>query len=69
MDPIHPISMDSPVPLPIAATLRIAPTSRDGGRNQDESGRRRREPARPPRGDPDSEPTVDDGHPHIDVTA
>jgi|BarGraIncu00222A_1022003.scaffolds.fasta_scaffold19319_1 hypothetical protein len=68
MDPIHPISIESPVPLPIAAAPRITPTSRHGGRHQDESGRRRREPAPVPRRDPDADRAVDDGHPHIDVT-
>jgi hypothetical protein len=69
MDPIHPISIESPVPLPIAATPRLKPASRDGGRNQDENGRRRRESARPSDRDQDSDFAADDGRPHIDVTA
>jgi hypothetical protein len=69
MDPIHPISIESAVPLPIAATTRIKPASRDSGRNQDENGRRRRESGRAPGRDPGSDPAAEDGRPHIDVTA
>jgi hypothetical protein len=71
MDPIHPITIDAPVPLPIAAPPRIAPAARDGGRNQEDTGgRRRRAPAPARRGqDPETDSPADDGHPHIDVTA